>query len=160
MKIKTKHVYGTCTSFKVYMAVPSLVIAAYIQVLQHDQRLISVGKSSQACGDPTLLVRGIVLVPVGLHLVGPDLTYVGPVGVPAAWVLGVLRKLDMFDDHRRPLASLQVQLDDLSIAAPQSLDLCAHLKGRSPACLQYDILVLLLHFHSGLQRKSIFRSLV
>lgn len=138
---------------KGYVVVPSLVIAAHIQVLQHDQHLISVGKGSQAGGAPTLLAGGVVLVPVGLHLVGPHLACVGPVGVPAARVLGVLRELDVLDDHGRPLAALQVQPDDLSIAAPQSLDLCAHLKGRSPTCLQYEILVLLLHLHSGLECK-------
>lgn len=137
----------------VSVVVPSLIVPGHIQVLQHDQHLVSMGGGSQAGGDPTSLVGGIVLVPVGLHLVGPHLACVGSVSVPAARVLGLLRKLDVFGDHGWPVTALQVQPDNLAVAAPQSLDLCTDTKGRSPARLQDQILILLFHFWSVLKRK-------
>ena len=105
-------------------SLPSLIKPSRIQILKHYQHLISMGRGSQACGDPTVRIGGIVLVPVCLHLVGSDFTCMGAVCVPAAWVLWLLGKLNMLDDYRWPFAALQVESDYLPIAAPQSLDLC------------------------------------
>ena len=112
-----------------FVVIPSLIITSRIQILQYDQHLVTMGTSSQAGGGPTALIGGVVLVPVCLHLVGCHLTSVGSVCVPAAGVLGLLWKLDVFDDHGRPLAALQVQPDDLPITAPQCLDVCTDTQG-------------------------------
>jgi len=130
--------------------IPSLIVTRRVQILQHDQHLVSLGTSRQADGGPTAPIGGVVLVPVRLHLVGPHFTGVGAVRVPATGALGLRRELDVLDDHGRPVAALQVQPDDLPVAAPQRLDLRADAQGRRAARPQDEILVLRVHFQSEL----------
>lgn len=95
----------TCVSH-ISVIIPSLIITSHIQILQHDQHLVSMGTGSQTGRDATALIGGVILVPVCLQLVGSDFTCMGAVCVPASRVLGLLWKLDVFDDHRGPLAAL------------------------------------------------------
>ncbi|TNN51225.1 hypothetical protein EYF80_038545 [Liparis tanakae] len=119
--------------------------------VEHDQRLVSLGTSLQADGGPTAPIGGVVLVPVRLHLVGSHFTRVGAVRVPADGVLRRRRELDVLDDHGRPVAALQVQPDDLPVAAPQRLDLRSDAQGRRAARPQDEVLVLRFHFQSELR---------
>lgn len=133
---------------------PSLVITGHVQVLQHNQHLVSMGTGSQAGWDPTALIGGIVLVPVRLHLIGSYFASVGAICVPAPGVLGLFWKLDMFDDHRGLIAAFQVQPEYLPITTPQCLELSTDTQGGSTTRLQDKILVLLFHLQSELKQSE------
>lgn len=124
------HVMPLTSCFQLGFSVtsPPPIITGHIQVLQHNQHLVSMGTGSQAGRDTTALTGGVVLVPVGLHLIRSHFTCVGSICVLAARVLSVFWKLDMFDDHRGMITAFQVQPDYLPITAPQGLDCCTDMQ--------------------------------
>lgn len=128
-----------------HVLIPSPIKSRHIQILQNYQHLVAMGTGGQAGGDAAAVVGGEVLVPVRLHLVGPDLPPMGAVCVPAAGMLRLHRELDVFEDDGGPPAALQVHAHDLPVVAPQALDRRACAEGGSPAGLEDEVLLLRSH---------------
>ncbi len=104
-----------------------------VEVLEHEDPLAILLHRGQAGRHPAphLAAGRKVSIPGHLHVIGAQLALVRAAGIPASGVAMGGRRTHMLDDHVVVVRALQLGLEQLTVAAPQSLQVGAAPDGTS-----------------------------